>query len=244
MRRLAERRAAIEAGSRAVEGFLYQGQLRPVAELDGTGALVIRFVYGARATSPDTMAHAGTTYSAGHGPRRQHAQGRPERNSSGRCSERGQSARFHAGPMRRACFPRGSAASYWRPKKNLWASSARTTASMNAWRHLTKDRHGGRKGQHTDDECGDAGFAAYPISTQDVACRSGVTVAPTNSGLLSCLGNQRELRRNYGMWTTAGRNRSGRRAITRQPLNAGRTHCAHGHHRAGRMSSAQTLGCS
>ena len=30
-----------------MEGFLYQGQLRPVAELDGTGALVIRFVYGA-----------------------------------------------------------------------------------------------------------------------------------------------------------------------------------------------------
>ena len=54
----------------------------------------------------------------------------------------------------------------------------------------------------------------------------GVTVAPTNSGLLSCLGNQRELRRNYGMWTTAGQP-SGRRAITRQPLNAGRTHCAH-----------------
>jgi len=45
-----------------VQGFLYQNQLNPVAELDGTGAVVSRFVYGTKANVPDYMIKAGVTY--------------------------------------------------------------------------------------------------------------------------------------------------------------------------------------
>jgi RHS repeat-associated protein len=45
-----------------VQGFLWQGQLRPVAELDGTGALVSRFVYGTRINVPEYLERGGTTY--------------------------------------------------------------------------------------------------------------------------------------------------------------------------------------
>ncbi len=38
-----------------VQGFLYQDQLNPVAELDGTGDIVSLFVYGSRANVPDYM---------------------------------------------------------------------------------------------------------------------------------------------------------------------------------------------
>src|SRR5438093_11822915 len=38
-----------------VQGFLYQNQLNPVAELDGTGAVISRFVYGSKANVPDYM---------------------------------------------------------------------------------------------------------------------------------------------------------------------------------------------
>lgn len=45
-----------------VQGFLYQGMLRPIAELDGDGALVSRFVYASRQNVPDYMVRAGSTY--------------------------------------------------------------------------------------------------------------------------------------------------------------------------------------
>jgi len=45
-----------------VQGFLYQNQLNPVAELDGTGAIESRFVYGTKANVPDYMVKAGVTY--------------------------------------------------------------------------------------------------------------------------------------------------------------------------------------
>ena len=45
-----------------VQGFLWQGQLRPVAELDGSGALVSRFVYGTRINVPEYVVKNGTTY--------------------------------------------------------------------------------------------------------------------------------------------------------------------------------------
>jgi len=45
-----------------VRAWLYQNQLNPVAELDGSGNVVTRFVYGARATVPDYMVKNGTTY--------------------------------------------------------------------------------------------------------------------------------------------------------------------------------------
>ena len=45
-----------------VQGFLYENQLRPVAELDGSGAIVSRFVYGSKPNIPDYMVKGGITY--------------------------------------------------------------------------------------------------------------------------------------------------------------------------------------
>lgn len=44
------------------QGFLYQGQLAPIAELDGTGAVVSRFVYATGVNVPDYMIKGGVTY--------------------------------------------------------------------------------------------------------------------------------------------------------------------------------------
>ena len=46
----------------ATHGYLYHGQLRPVAELDGAGNIVSRFVYGVRGVAPEYMIRGGTTY--------------------------------------------------------------------------------------------------------------------------------------------------------------------------------------
>jgi len=45
-----------------VKGWLYQNQLNPVAEVDGGGSVVSRFVYGSRANVPDYMIKSGVTY--------------------------------------------------------------------------------------------------------------------------------------------------------------------------------------
>ncbi len=45
-----------------VQGFLYQDQLNPVAELDGEGNVVSRFVYGTRDNVPDYMTKGGSIY--------------------------------------------------------------------------------------------------------------------------------------------------------------------------------------
>lgn len=45
-----------------VQGFLYQGQLKPVAELDGAGNVVSRFVYATRVNVPDYLVKGGVTY--------------------------------------------------------------------------------------------------------------------------------------------------------------------------------------
>ena len=45
-----------------VQAFLYQGQLRPVAELDGANTVVSRFVYAVRSNVPSYMIKAGVTY--------------------------------------------------------------------------------------------------------------------------------------------------------------------------------------
>jgi RHS repeat-associated protein len=44
------------------QGFLYSTQLRPAAELDGSGGVVARFVYGTRINVPDYMIRGSTTY--------------------------------------------------------------------------------------------------------------------------------------------------------------------------------------
>ncbi|WP_218915034.1 RHS repeat-associated core domain-containing protein [Desulfurivibrio alkaliphilus] len=45
-----------------VQGFLYQDQLNPVAELDANGQVISRFIYAARANVPDYLIKNGTTY--------------------------------------------------------------------------------------------------------------------------------------------------------------------------------------
>jgi YD repeat-containing protein len=44
------------------QGFLYSSQLRPVAELDGSGGVVSRFVYGTKINVPEYMVKGGVTY--------------------------------------------------------------------------------------------------------------------------------------------------------------------------------------
>ena len=45
-----------------VQGFLYQDGLRPIAELDGAGNVVSRFVYATERNVPDYMVKGGVTY--------------------------------------------------------------------------------------------------------------------------------------------------------------------------------------
>ena len=45
-----------------IQGFLYQGGLRPVAELDNNGNIVSRFIYANRINVPDYMMKSGVTY--------------------------------------------------------------------------------------------------------------------------------------------------------------------------------------
>ncbi|MSP40859.1 MAG: hypothetical protein EXR70_20420, partial [Deltaproteobacteria bacterium] len=44
------------------QGFLYQGTLRPIAELNGSNAVVSRFVYATRVNVPDYLIKGGVTY--------------------------------------------------------------------------------------------------------------------------------------------------------------------------------------
>lgn len=45
-----------------MQGFLYQDDINPAAELDGAGNVVARFVYGTRINVPDYMIKNGNTY--------------------------------------------------------------------------------------------------------------------------------------------------------------------------------------
>ncbi|HEX6616918.1 MAG TPA: RHS repeat-associated core domain-containing protein [Gemmatimonadales bacterium] len=56
------RRIGKQVNGALVRRFLWQSQLAPVAELDGTGALVSRFVYATRANVPDYLVKGGQTY--------------------------------------------------------------------------------------------------------------------------------------------------------------------------------------
>jgi RHS repeat-associated protein len=56
------RRVGKKVNGTLVKGWLYGDQLRIVAELDGTGAVVSQFVYGTHANVPDYMLRGGNTY--------------------------------------------------------------------------------------------------------------------------------------------------------------------------------------
>ena len=55
------RRIGKKVNGTLVQGFLYQNQ-HPVAELDGAGVVVSRFVYGTKGNIPDYLIKAGITY--------------------------------------------------------------------------------------------------------------------------------------------------------------------------------------
>jgi RHS repeat-associated protein len=56
------RRVAKELNGVRVKGWLYADQLRPIAELDGSGNVVSRFVYGSRLNVPEYVIKQGVTY--------------------------------------------------------------------------------------------------------------------------------------------------------------------------------------
>ena len=57
-----DRRVGKKVDGKPIQGFLYAGQLSPIAELDGLGNVKSRFVYGTKANVPDYLIKAGTTY--------------------------------------------------------------------------------------------------------------------------------------------------------------------------------------
>ncbi|MEM6457363.1 MAG: RHS repeat protein, partial [Acidobacteriota bacterium] len=58
----ARRRIGKKVGGVLVQGWLYQDRLNPIAELDGSGSVTARFVYGTRADAPDAMVKDDATY--------------------------------------------------------------------------------------------------------------------------------------------------------------------------------------
>ncbi len=56
------RRVGKKVNGVLVQGFLYRDSLKPVAELDATGQVVARFVYGTSPLVPDYLVKGGATY--------------------------------------------------------------------------------------------------------------------------------------------------------------------------------------
>jgi len=57
-----QRRVGKKVSGTLVQGFLYADALRPVVELDGSGAVVARFIYATKANVPDYIEKDGATY--------------------------------------------------------------------------------------------------------------------------------------------------------------------------------------
>jgi RHS repeat-associated protein len=56
------RRIGKKINGTLVQGFLYRDALEPIAELDGAGQVVSRFVYGSKPHVPDYLVKGGATY--------------------------------------------------------------------------------------------------------------------------------------------------------------------------------------
>ena len=56
------RRVGKQVNGSLIQGFLYKDQLNPIAELDGSGNVVSRFVYATKSNVPDYMEKGGVTY--------------------------------------------------------------------------------------------------------------------------------------------------------------------------------------
>jgi hypothetical protein len=52
----------MQSNGNLTQAFLYQDQLKPIAELDGGSNVVSRFVYATRSNVPDYLIRNGTTY--------------------------------------------------------------------------------------------------------------------------------------------------------------------------------------
>ncbi len=57
-----DRRIGRKVNGTLGQGFLYQDDLNPIAELDGAGTVVSRFVYATQANVPDYLVKGGNTY--------------------------------------------------------------------------------------------------------------------------------------------------------------------------------------
>jgi YD repeat-containing protein len=56
------RRVGKKVDGALVQGWLYQDQLKPIAELDGSGHVAALFVYATHENVPDIMLRGGVTY--------------------------------------------------------------------------------------------------------------------------------------------------------------------------------------
>ena len=56
------RRVGKKVNGNLVQGFLYQDQLNPIAELDGNGNITSRFIYASKSNVPDYMTKNNVTY--------------------------------------------------------------------------------------------------------------------------------------------------------------------------------------
>lgn len=56
------RRVGKKVNGTLTQGFLYQDQLNPIAELDGSGNVTSRFIYGSKPNVPDYMVKGSNTY--------------------------------------------------------------------------------------------------------------------------------------------------------------------------------------
>jgi len=56
------RRIGKKVNGTLTQAFLYRDQLEPIAELDGSGNVIARFVYASKAHAPDFMIKGGVTY--------------------------------------------------------------------------------------------------------------------------------------------------------------------------------------
>ena len=56
------RRVGKKVNGVLLQGFLYDGDLKPAAQLDGNGQITARFIYGIRGNVPDYMVKGGITY--------------------------------------------------------------------------------------------------------------------------------------------------------------------------------------
>jgi len=56
------RRVGKKVNGQLVQGFLYAGKLKPIAELDANGNIVARFIYGSKINIPDYILKGNKTY--------------------------------------------------------------------------------------------------------------------------------------------------------------------------------------